>query len=572
MKKLFLLVLAMILIIGLFPVATSAIEVPYSDSYGECRIKVNGKASPDFAYTCRGNIYVSYGTLRNYGDTSKLVLDKDNLQLKFNAADLNFNFVDPEVGKFIKENAGLCYLPVKYFDPHGRSTKDYYISLGSVAQLAKLTWNFTGKIVELAQYSDATNYASAGVLSNVAASLYNSGVATLNTGESVFIIGESKSFYKVKTMKGEAYYVNKEELRRIENASGIFDFEYIPRKKDNYAGRKINLVWLNLADSATRTPLPPENNGGIDILAYPWAHQIVNGGGACRHSCDYGIVQLAHQMGYKVWLTVNNSFSASGSTNYTTALLKDEAQSDRIIAQYLLYACIYNVDGINVDYEDMAVGTASDLGKFCAKLAGYCDKLGLTSSVDTYAYTPYNTTKYDFETMGKTMDFVVPMMYGENLRADVGSVSSLGWYTEVMNNMKKVVPAEKTLMGVPFFSRFYYLDSAGKNVPGKSGTITMGNARSRIMEKGAVPYWAEKDGQFIVEYPADEEGYTVTMWLEDYRSLALRINYVLENNLAGTACWALYDNDNYVKEVLLEFDAIYNKGIAPSEYYYDTYR
>jgi len=535
---------------------------PYIDDYQQTKVWINGSLTNEVAFTIKGNVYIKVSTLQKYGETEKLEIDSKMNRIYFNVADLNISFGSAEATEFIKNNAGKCYIQIKTFKDENNKNDDF-VSIGPIASLAKLIWTYQNESLYITQYSHTGNMAAAKLTSASAPSLYNKSIASLKTGEKVFIESETKAFYKVSTVNGNSYYVNKDELSIIDENTVINDIEYIPTTKDSFEG-KINLTFLNLADNATRTPLPPDETGAVDVLSPTWLHQTVDADGAVKHICDYGYVQLAHDMGMKVWICANNCFTTTGSTNYTSKVMADEKLTDKVIAQYLFYACLYEADGINIDYEDLKKSDREIFTSFMTKVGKYCDLLGLTCSVDTSIPISYNVM-YNWEELAKVCDYIIPMTYVEHMGTSVGSVSSYGWYSFYIDKLKTLVPAEKILMGVPFFSRYYYVDSAGKI--SSTSTMTMVNAKELVAENNSEIVWDDNDKQFVASYKNDS-GKTFKMWLEDQHSLAVRLNYVLESGIAGTACWALEQTDS---ECLDIFRQVYKNGVDPSTYYYPTY-
>ena len=94
----------------------------------------------------------------------------------------------------------------------------------------------------------------------------------------------------------------------------------------------------------------------------------------------------------------------------------------------------------------------------------------------------------------------------------------------------------------------------------------MKSLKSRIESLKVTPVWNIEAQQFIAEYPSTDK--TVKVWLEDEHSIAARINYVLESDIAGTACWAL---DQEYDGILDIFGAIYKDGVNPSVFYKSEY-
>ena len=69
----------------------------------------------------------------------------------------------------------------------------------------------------------------------------------------------------------------------------------------------------------------------------------------------------------------------------------------------------------------------------------------------------------------------------------------------------------------------------------KAKTLSMAQADKVIREKGLVPVWLSKEGQYYFEYQEKNTRYRV--WQENRRSLALKASLVNRYNLAGGAYW-----------------------------------
>ena len=58
-----------------------------------------------------------------------------------------------------------------------------------------------------------------------------------------------------------------------------------------------------------------------------------------------------------------------------------------------------------------------------------------------------------------------------------------------------------------------------------------------MQENNAKLYWQEELGQYYAE--VEKDGGLYSIWLEDERSLGLKMQLIRDNELAGVACWKL---------------------------------
>ena len=113
-----------------------------------------------------------------------------------------------------------------------------------------------------------------------------------------------------------------------------------------------------------------------------------------------------------------------------------------------------------------------------------------------------------------------------------GSVASLPWVEDgIQKTLQEGVPEKKLILGMPLYMRLWQ-ETKGKV---KAKTLSMAQAEKVIQEKGLVPVWLSKEGQYYFEYQEKNNRYRV--WQENRRSLALKASLVNRYNLAGGAYW-----------------------------------
>ena len=112
------------------------------------------------------------------------------------------------------------------------------------------------------------------------------------------------------------------------------------------------------------------------------------------------------------------------------------------------------IDGINVDIEGITSEYGEDYIEFIRELSIECRKNGLVLSVDNYV--PYNFNDfYRIEEQGLFADYVVIMGYDEHYAGskEAGSVASIDYVTYGIEEALTMVPAEKLINGIPFYTR-----------------------------------------------------------------------------------------------------------------------
>ncbi|NCB41540.1 MAG: hypothetical protein EOM59_02860 [Clostridia bacterium] len=537
-------------------VAFSTMEPLFAqeDEYVYCSIFYEGKALSTQAYTYRDTPYIPLSVISEYGDNSSFSTDLKEEKVNIALKNLNIYIGDAETTEFIKNYGGTVYIPIKTINATA------CVALDTICQFAKLGYSVQGNTIFLADY---TSNGDVGRLindiSSTAASLSEGSGENiaLSKGDIVFIRKETPSYYRVETLSGEVAYIMKGDLDIPKNDEALLDFQYAAKTKPNLSSRKINLAWHYVGKT---TPIRPTATGGIDVLAPTWFHQIVEGSGNVENYGDLGYTKAAHDNNFLVWATITNNMSTSGSTNYTTKVLSDTALRNKTIAQYLFYSCLYDVDGINIDYEEVKDADRDRLTAFTRVMRKYTEKLGLTLSIDTLIPRPW-TIEYDYAALGETVDYIAVMTYDEHYSSSpaAGSVASLPWVSSSIQELLTYVPGSKILMGIPLYARLWTVSPTGKNISSKA--LNMESARSLIQTNALTPVWISKTGQYYAEYKQDTNTYKI--WLEDARSIAGRTSLVYTYGLAGSACWQYTQGDDSAWEV---FNSIYKKGLSPGSF------
>lgn len=79
----------------------------------------------------------------------------------------------------------------------------------------------------------------------------------------------------------------------------------------------------------------------------------------------------------------------------------------------------------------------------------------------------------------------------------------------------------------------------------------MGEAWNMALVNGIEPAWSEEDGQYYAEYIKD--GITYKIWLEDQRSMELKLQAAKDNGLAGISFWKLGLEDAGMWDTVLKY-------------------
>ena len=295
-----------------------------------------------------------------------------------------------------------------------------------------------------------------------------------------------------------------------------------------------NVVWDHVTGEqrnlAAEKQLP-----GLHVISPTW-FAVVNEAELVLNNADRKYVDDAHSKNYQVWALVSNSFNK----DVTKKILADELSQANIIKQLVTYVSMYNLDGLNVDFENMYDDDKDRLTAFLTKLGAALKEQNVVFSIDVTvpSKTSFWSLCYDRQALGRIADYIMVMTYDEHWRLSPvsGSTASLPWVEKGVKAMLAEVPKEKLLLGIPFYTREWEetITEEGK-VAVKSQALSMEQADKRVADHQASVTWLDDKGQYYTEYEKNGKRYRI--WLENKDSIALKALLVPKYGLAGTASW-----------------------------------
>ena len=301
----------------------------------------------------------------------------------------------------------------------------------------------------------------------------------------------------------------------------------------------IKIVWDQTSKPINDSEAKRKPINGLDVLSPTW-FEIKNSEGDIEDKGSIEYAKWAKQQGYELWGLVSNSFDPV----ITHDTLSSPEKRMKIINTLVEYAKKYDLDGINIDFESVAKADGDYYLQFIKEATPIFKQNGLVVSVDMYVPTPW-TAHYQMAEVGKIVDYVIIMAYDEHYSTSKvsGSVSSLPWAEKYMTEATKLVPKDKLIMGVPFYTRVW---TETKNADGSvsvvSKSLKMDEARKLLEDNNANIVWDEKTRQYYGEYFSDST--TKKIWLEDEKSMEERMKVARNLDVKGVAGWKRgHEND-----------------------------
>lgn len=364
-------------------------------------------------------------------------------------------------------------------------------------------------------------------------------VTSLPAGDQVMILSEQNGWYEVQqpdgyhgfAFKSGIAWVETEVIPEVERES-----PFIPWKP---LGQKINLTW----EAVYNVPPDPQAIGpmpGVNVVSPTWfeLQKLEDGTFSVANKADPAYVSWAHERGYQVWGLFSNSFDP----DWTREMLTDPEQRMHIIRQLISFAEMYQLQGINIDFENVYFEDQDRFTQFVREMSPMLHEQGLVVSIDVTIRggSAQWSLFLDRERLAEFVDYMIVMTYDEHWASSpvAGSVASLPWVEKGMVDIMEQdhVPASKLIVGVPLYTRIWTEKETDDGVTVTSRAVSMNAVQSIIEERDLEPVFSEETGQHYVEY-VNDEGHTEKIWIEDETSMKSRVALVNKYDFAGIASW-----------------------------------
>ena len=275
------------------------------------------------------------------------------------------------------------------------------------------------------------------------------------------------------------------------------------------------------------------NARGMNVIVPTWFN-VVSSDGTYTSLASKDYVDKAHDMGLKVWAMVENVSTQESIKNLNTkTLMSSTSTRKKLIEKLMNEADTYGFDGFNLDFESLKAEAGPHYVQFIREMSVACRNKGLVLSVDNYVPSSY-TAFYNRKEQGIVADYVIVMAYDEHYAGgEAGSVSSIPYVREGIENTLKEVPKEKVINAVPFYTRVWTVNE-GKT---SSKAYGISDARQWVEENQVELTWDKLLGQYYGETVSGSGQQYI--WMEEEDSMKLKIDLIKEFDLAGVACWKL---------------------------------
>lgn len=486
---------------------------------------VTAKLKKDLYKNDKSVIYMSMQDVKNYLD-KYIYIDKTENKiittygekvtvLPYNDTNITINDSNLKILSGAELNNGDTYLPISQL------SKAYNMDMTYLEEQNTL-------ILDSLERELVTATAAKKLTVKKKDTSFSSTVDKITIGENVVLISENGKWAKIRTARGKIGYVKTSKLKN----------KYYVRNKveKQEQTEKINLVWDYYSEYAKAPNRAGTTIDGVNVVSPSFFSLVSNGNGKIFSNVGtngINYINWAKQNNYKVWAMVsNNSYKDT-----TSVILNSYTLRTNLINSIVDLANQYNLDGINIDFENMNESDKDMFSRFIIELKPKLQEAGKVLSVDVTAPDGGGSWSmcYNRNVIGDVADYIVFMAYDQygSTSAKEGTTAGFNW---VETNLKKFIDREeieskKIILGIPLYTRLW-TEKDGK----VTSKIVNMKAVNDVLPKDVTKNWNDELKQNYVEYTKD--GATYKMWIEDEESIRAKVSLVSQYNLAGTAAWA----------------------------------
>lgn len=482
-------------------------------------------------YIENGVIYLSRGDIANFFDSSIYYDEKYNQIITSSYDKLAAMPIGEKQIEINSSNATIQASVIEKEDT-------YLIPFSALEDVynVKVNYSETTNIVTVDSLDRDYNIATATKNSSVKykPSIFSKTVAKVEQGESYIIANREdypvpEGWTRVRTEDGILGYVKTNRMGEINTIREAME------EKEKIEG-SVSLVW----DYYSKYVSAPDRTGteikGVNVVSPSFFYLTRLGKGDVEDNIgEQGIeyINWAKQNNYQVWPIIsNNSY-----IDTTSEIMRDYDLREELINQIVDYITEYQLDGINIDFENMYEEDKDYFSRFLIELRPRLNEIGVILSVDVTAPDGGETWSmcYDRNVIGNVADYIIFMAYDQYGVSSTKSGTTAG-YNWVELNINKFlgqegVEADKIILGIPFYTRLWV--ERNGNILSRD-TVTV-NAIDNVLPSNVEKQWDEDLKQYYVEYT--QNGSTYKMWIEDEESIAAKLDLINQYNLAGAAFW-----------------------------------
>ena len=223
------------------------------------------------------------------------------------------------------------------------------------------------------------------------------------------------------------------------------------------------------------------------------------------------------------------------------AMLANEGSRRRLAAAVTNYVLTQKDPGIVLDFEEVSDASQANFNRFARELG-----LALhAANLKLMIALPARDFSYDYAYLAKQTDAIILMNYDQHWpTSPPGPISAQDWYLRNMQDIRKLVPAEKLVMGIANYAYDW-------EVPRKRASGTPAPVAEAFAFQEAIVHAMESEAK--VEFDSDtmnphysyedDSNKVHSVWMLDGVTAYNELRAAEREGVQGTALWRLGDED-----------------------------
>ncbi|MCL6558791.1 MAG: serine hydrolase, partial [Firmicutes bacterium] len=268
----------------------------------------------------------------------------------------------------------------------------------------------------------------------------------------------------------------------------------------------------------------------------------VTGNGSLEEQSDAQTISLARQLGLPMLALV---YSTTLSPLIHTLLTNEEPRRT-LVFNILNLLTGKGFSGVNIDFEFVPPEDRPYMTLFMAELYhalkpyGFLVTISVPAKVKEDPAHPFSGA-YDYPALATYSDQLYIMAYDEHF-TEPGPIASIGFVRTVLTYALSVIPREKIRLGMAVYGRDWSkLTEFPRELPYEEAIALA------VRHGSAIRYDDEAQES---TYTYTENGVTHTVWFEEVRSFAAKLNVVLQQGIPGIVVWRLGLEDPRIWDLL----------------------
>ncbi len=274
------------------------------------------------------------------------------------------------------------------------------------------------------------------------------------------------------------------------------------------------------------------NLQSITHLVPEWL-TLANAKGGLTDESDPQVVRICSDAHMPVLVMVTN-FRDGWQGKELHDLLGNAAAKENLVDNVVKNVEEHRLAGATMDFEELPSGDRARMVQFMSDLKSRlaAKKLILAEAV------PADDDAYDLKQLGSIVDYIVPMVYDEHYQSgEPGPVASEDWFETQIDKLAKVLPAEKTVIGVGAYGYDWVIGGTAAT------ELSFQQVISAARSQKAQVSWDNDQQNPVLRYKSSVSGQSHEVWFLDGVSGLNQIQTVDGAGFRGIGIWRLGGED-----------------------------